>query len=258
MAMSGVFLSHSSQDKALVRIVAADLIVSGGVVVWLDEAEIRIGDSLIRKIGEGISGVDHVAAFLSRHSIASEWVVRELEVALTREINGKRVIVLPLLIGDITNDEIPTMLLAKYYGDLRDPERYWAELGKLTARVKPDARNTDMAPRPDLRDELLADVGLVRLSRELVQGDDRRRADVARELCTLRPKPLGIILMERSALDPHGVVRHWINQTLGRLDLPEAVPVLKRNVTDSDPFAALGAEDALRWLADHGGLRCAD
>ena len=50
--MTSIFLSHSHVDKPFVRRLASDLIDSG-VKVWLDEAEILIGDSLIEKIGTG-------------------------------------------------------------------------------------------------------------------------------------------------------------------------------------------------------------
>ena len=39
-----------------------------GHSVWIDEAEINIGDSLIGKIREGLDEVDFVAAVLSKHS----------------------------------------------------------------------------------------------------------------------------------------------------------------------------------------------
>ncbi|PEU28639.1 hypothetical protein CN532_11480 [Bacillus wiedmannii] len=57
--MPSVFLSHSSKDKFFVRKLAERLIHSG-VEVWIDEAEIKIGDSLIEKISQGIKGADYL------------------------------------------------------------------------------------------------------------------------------------------------------------------------------------------------------
>jgi len=51
--MSSVFLSHNSKDKKWVRKLAERL-TSDDVVVWIDEAELNIGDSLIEKISVGI------------------------------------------------------------------------------------------------------------------------------------------------------------------------------------------------------------
>ena len=48
-----VFLSHSAKDKAVVRTVAERL-RRDGLRVWLDEWEIRVGDSIPSKIEEGL------------------------------------------------------------------------------------------------------------------------------------------------------------------------------------------------------------
>ncbi len=57
--MSSIFISHSWSDKSSARKLAADL-RKVGVYVWLDEAEIKLGDSLIQKIRAGIDTVDYV------------------------------------------------------------------------------------------------------------------------------------------------------------------------------------------------------
>ena len=57
--MSKIFLSHTSIDKPFVRKLAADLRNSGHTV-WIDEAEINIGDSLVDKIREALDSVDFV------------------------------------------------------------------------------------------------------------------------------------------------------------------------------------------------------
>ena len=48
-----VFLSHSAKDKAVVRDVAARL-KQDGVRVWLDEEQIKPGDSIPAKIEDGL------------------------------------------------------------------------------------------------------------------------------------------------------------------------------------------------------------
>ena len=48
-----VFLSHSSKDKAVVRVVAERL-RKDGLRVWLDDWEIRPGDSIPAKIEDGL------------------------------------------------------------------------------------------------------------------------------------------------------------------------------------------------------------
>ena len=48
-----IFLSHSSKDKPVVRAVAERL-RADGLRVWLDEWEIKSGDSIPAKIEEGL------------------------------------------------------------------------------------------------------------------------------------------------------------------------------------------------------------
>lgn len=131
--MSSIFLSHSHADKPFARKLAADL-RKAGHAVWIDEAEINIGDSLIEKIRDGLDQVDFVAAILSSVSIASPWVIRELDIASNREIEEKRVVVLPLLLEPV---ELPGFLKGKYYGDFTDASRYNEVLTLLVRKLGP-------------------------------------------------------------------------------------------------------------------------
>ncbi|MFA0248031.1 toll/interleukin-1 receptor domain-containing protein [Vibrio sp. 10N.261.45.A4] len=134
--MSKVFLSHSHADKPFARKLAASLRAAGHGV-WIDEAEINIGDSLVEKIREGLDQVDFVAAILSSASIDSPWVTRELDIASNREIEEGRVVVLPLLVEKV---ELPGFLKGKFYGDFTNEDQYHAvvklllrQLGEPTA-----------------------------------------------------------------------------------------------------------------------------
>jgi hypothetical protein len=118
--MPSVFLSHSSKDKFFVRKIAERLTLSG-VKVWIDEAEIKIGDSLIDKISQGIKGADYLVVVLSHNSVSSSWVQRELYLSITQEIIGKNIKVLPVLID---NCEIPFFLRDKLYADFTKEEMF--------------------------------------------------------------------------------------------------------------------------------------
>lgn len=111
--MSSVFICHSSTDKPFVRRLAIKL-RKVGVYSWVDEAEIAIGESLVEKISEVINNVDFVGAVISEHSIESPWVQRELSLAMTREIDEKRVVVLPIKLGKC---DLPPSLKDKLYAD---------------------------------------------------------------------------------------------------------------------------------------------
>lgn len=156
--MPYVFLSHAHEDKPFARRLAADL-RNAGHSVWIDEAAINIGDSLIEKISAGLREVDFVAAVLSPASVESAWVNKELELASNREINEKRVIVLPLLISDV---ELPGFLQGKLYGDFRNEKNYDDSFNSVLRALgpvepPPPATNDDIAL---LRDELAAVRGM--------------------------------------------------------------------------------------------------
>lgn len=50
-----VFISHASEDKPSIVRSLADALVAEGLTVWYDEFELRIGDSLRRKIDLGLA-----------------------------------------------------------------------------------------------------------------------------------------------------------------------------------------------------------
>lgn len=141
--MSTVFLSHSHADKPFARKLAASLRAAGHGV-WIDEAEINIGDSLVEKIREGLDQVDYVAAILSSASIDSPWVTRELDIASNREIEEGRVVVLPLLVEKV---DLPGFLKGKFYGDFTDESQYDHIVALLNRQLgEPD-------PKPEAKEE---------------------------------------------------------------------------------------------------------
>lgn len=122
-----VFLSHNHLDKDFVRKLARDL-ENHGVRYWLDEAEIKIGDSLIQKIREGIDSIDYFAVILSPNSVKAPWVLNELDVAMNYQINGKRIKVLPILLEKC---DLPGFLIGKIYGDFQKETKYENSFEKL-------------------------------------------------------------------------------------------------------------------------------
>ena len=114
--ITSVFLSHNHADKPFVRKLARDL-EGHNVKCWLDEAEMKIGDSLIQKIRDGIDNVEYFAVILSPNSISAPWVVNELDVAMNYQISGKPIKVLPIMLKEC---EPPGFLVGKFYGDFKD------------------------------------------------------------------------------------------------------------------------------------------
>ena len=142
-SISQVFLAHSSADNPIVGRIAHDLAVRG-VPVWLDEWEIKVGDSLHEKIAHGIEGSGWFVVALSRTSVQSPWVTKELNAGLVIELERREVFVLPALLEQC---EIPLFLKDKKYADFRT--NYEAGLDDLVARLIPDGATSLMLKNID-------------------------------------------------------------------------------------------------------------
>ena len=129
----GIFLSHTGADKPFVRQLRADLLNHNVPRVWVDEAEIQLGDSLIAKIDEGLRETRYIGVVLSQKSIDAPWVKKELDIAMNREIAGGEVVVLPLLYEKC---ELPGFLQGKLYADFTTAEQYETSFAKLIRRLK--------------------------------------------------------------------------------------------------------------------------
>jgi hypothetical protein len=122
-----LFLCHSSSDKAFVRKLAIGLSGSG-FKVWIDEAEIRVGDSLIQKIESGILEATYLVAVLSKASVQSRWCQEELRMALVGQIGSGKIRVLPVVVDEC---EIPGFLREKKYADFKNPKNFDQSLREL-------------------------------------------------------------------------------------------------------------------------------
>lgn len=110
-----LFISYSHHDREFVDRLAAQLAASG-VHIWFDRVELQVGDNLVDRVQKAISEARLLAVVLSKSSVESAWCKRELGGALMRELEEKRVVVLPLLIEDC---EVPVFLKEKLYADFR-------------------------------------------------------------------------------------------------------------------------------------------
>ncbi len=110
-----VFISYSHEDAGFVDKLAAHLI-KAKAHVWVDRWELSVGDSLVRRIEEEIEKATALVVVLSRASVESEWCRKELTAGLVRELEERKVLVLPLLVEDC---QVPLFLRDKKYADFR-------------------------------------------------------------------------------------------------------------------------------------------
>jgi hypothetical protein len=108
-----VFLCHSSSDKALVERFANRLKLTGGHV-WFDKWEIKVGDSIVEKINDGLDKMSHLVVFLSKSSVNKPWVKKELSSALIKKLNDNAVRIMPIKVEDVS---IPAIINDIKYAD---------------------------------------------------------------------------------------------------------------------------------------------
>ena len=87
-----VFISHTSEDKAEVVRPLATALRDAGLSVWYDEFELRIGDSLRRKIDKGLTNSRFGVVVLSRAFFGRGWPEYELDGLVTRAVSGEQIL----------------------------------------------------------------------------------------------------------------------------------------------------------------------
>ena len=137
-----VFISHATEDKEKVARPLAVALDEEGLRVWYDEFELKIGDSLRRKIDSGIARSRFGVVIISPSFFDKGWPRYELDGLVTRVVTGEQVL-LPLwhnvtktdVIGhspsladkvarstsEFTIDEIAAEIADVIKSDLREP-----------------------------------------------------------------------------------------------------------------------------------------
>lgn len=90
-----IFISYASDDSAFVRQLVPAL-RARGLKVWYDEGELRLGDSILRGIEDGLEHSRYFVLVLSPAFFKRSWAQFETGVALGRR--GKQHI-LPVYLG---------------------------------------------------------------------------------------------------------------------------------------------------------------
>lgn len=98
-----VFISHASEDKNAIARPLAEALKAQGLRVWYDEFSLTVGDSLRKRIDQGLSNSHFGIVILSRNFFEKHWPEQELNGLATREIDGQKVI-LPIWHGVVFHD----------------------------------------------------------------------------------------------------------------------------------------------------------
>jgi TIR domain len=100
---TALFICHASEDKTgFVRPLAEAL--KPHFKVWYDEYELHVGDSLLRKINEGLISSDYGVVVLSQAFFHKKWPQSELDGLFALETETRKMI-LPVWKG-VTEDDV--------------------------------------------------------------------------------------------------------------------------------------------------------
>lgn len=128
--MATVFISHRTADLPDAERLAADL-TAAGHEVWIDAREIRVGDSIVGAINDGLTGVDYVVLCYSLHGVESPWMVREWASTVASQLRDRKVRLLPVM---LTGRDAPALLSDIKAADLT--KDWTAGLNDLLAAIK--------------------------------------------------------------------------------------------------------------------------
>jgi TIR domain len=110
-----IFISYSHKDRDFVDRLAMQLVRSN-VHVWLDRWELSVGDSIVEKVQDAVDGASALLVILSKASVESEWCKKELSAGLLRELEEKRVVVMPVMLEECA---VPIFARGKLFADFR-------------------------------------------------------------------------------------------------------------------------------------------
>lgn len=131
-----VFVSHASEDKErFVLDFATKLRSEHGVNALVDRWEILPGDSLVDKIfEEGIGQAEAVIVVVSEYSVDKPWVREELNTATVRRIEGASKLI-PVVIGEVDDAQIPQSLKSVVWEPIRDLDNYEPGLNRIVRAI---------------------------------------------------------------------------------------------------------------------------
>jgi TIR domain len=209
-----VFVSHSSADKWIARQIATEL-ERRDIEAFLDEKDIKTGDSIDDAVHANLAECDELLMLLSPASLESPWVLIEIGGA---KALGKRLV--PIL-HHVGANELPAPLALGLARDLNDIERYYAEV-VVRSRLPEAERQTsaviDQGDEPAVSSRLprkFAEGARVRLPQRVpskTTARDGRDIGWSPHMEDL----LGVETEVTEALEPAGIVRvdadngHWL------------------------------------------------
>lgn len=159
-SQSDIFLSHCKADRDFVRKLAADIesqpFEGRHLKTWVDEAEIRPGQSVVKLINEGLETSRFIGLVMTPSYFKTEsgWTDAEWHSALHVDPDNRRALIIPMLAADCPY--IPILLRHLLRIDLRG-NKYPQGLNSLIRILR-----NEPLPRPTpYRGQLLNPIGMI-------------------------------------------------------------------------------------------------
>ena len=147
------FICHASEDKEAIARPIHTALTELKIYAWLDESEIRLGQSIRQKIDEGLASCRSATVILSRPFFLKHWTQYEMDGIVGRQMQGE-ILLFPIQHG-ITIEEIrdysPSLAgLSLWNSSDYSPAKIAAEIaGQLGAATRtPSERPPDPIVQP--------------------------------------------------------------------------------------------------------------
>lgn len=121
MAKWDTFISHASEDKKAVARPLATMLERRGLKVWLDENEVKLGQSLPAKIDRGLAESDFGVVILSSAFFKKHWTMLELDALVNRSVHREKALI--LVLHEMSRDDLLTqspILASKFAANTAD------------------------------------------------------------------------------------------------------------------------------------------
>lgn len=155
--MSIVFLSYSRSDSTIVDKIANDL-QKEGIDIWLDRKNLQAGQDWQEQIENALNEASFLILFISKNSLESKAVQRELRSAFENQKRTGGTRLIPILLEKV---ELPEFLSAIQYIDFTDS--YYQGMQSLieTLRTSSGVKPKDVIQVKDLAKEVAGEVAKI-------------------------------------------------------------------------------------------------
>ena len=143
------FICHASEDKEAIARPIHKALTEVGIYAWLDESEIRLGQSIRQKIDEGLASCKSATIILSRPFLAKNWTQYEMDGIVGRQMQ-REILLFPIQHG-ITIEEIrdysPSLAgLSLWNSSDHSPAKIASEIASQLGAAMPTPSQSQAAP----------------------------------------------------------------------------------------------------------------